>query len=209
MTGLARGKRGVGYWRAWRRVRLTVISHPGFVMRHRAIVLLLMVGAAGCASWRGGAATTDEAVATASATRSCGPGRDATDSPTLTGDALIARAQICAMMDRAANAWNRGDLETFVDDYLDSPQTTFIGSRGLVRGRAAIAATYAPRFAVGGTRDSLSFERLEVDLLADDVANVTAMYVLARGDSVTARGPTSLVMRRIGPRWRIVHDHSS
>ena len=43
--------------------------------------------------------------------------------------------------------------------------------------------------------------------------NVIATYVLARHvagrDSVTAQGPTSLVMRRVEGRWRIVHDHSS
>jgi ketosteroid isomerase-like protein len=62
-------------------------------------------------------------------------------------------------------------------------------------------------------RDSLSFELLDVDPLAPDVLNVIATYILARQvngrDSITARGPTSLVMRRVDGRWRIVHDHSS
>jgi ketosteroid isomerase-like protein len=62
-------------------------------------------------------------------------------------------------------------------------------------------------------RDSLSFLVDDVDPLAPDVLNVIATYVLARRvsgrDSVTARGPTSLVMRRVDGRWRIVHDHSS
>jgi ketosteroid isomerase-like protein len=62
-------------------------------------------------------------------------------------------------------------------------------------------------------RDSLSFELLDVDPLAPEVLNVIATYILARHvngrDSVTARGPTSLVMRRVDGRWRIVHDHSS
>jgi ketosteroid isomerase-like protein len=68
---------------------------------------------------------------------------------------------------------------------------------------------YAPRFAPGGTRDSLSFRDLQVDVLAPNVVNAIARYVLMRGDSVTGEGPTSLVMRRAGGRWRIVHDHSS
>jgi len=124
-------------------------------------------------------------------------------------DPRAALQQICAMMARSADAWNRGDLDAFVADYLDGDRTTYIGSRGIVRGRAAVRETYAPRFAAGAVRDSLSFERVEVDLLAPDLANTIAWYVLARGDSVTARGPTSLVMRRVGGRWKIVHDHSS
>ncbi len=113
------------------------------------------------------------------------------------------------MMDRSARAWNRGDLDGFMEDYLPGEGTTYIGRGGVLHGVEAIRAVYAPRFAPGGVRDSLSFERLEVDLLAPDLANAIAFYVLARGDSVTARGPTSLVMRRVAGRWRIIHDHSS
>jgi uncharacterized protein (TIGR02246 family) len=117
------------------------------------------------------------------------------------------------MLGRAAASWNRGDLDTFVTDYLPGDETTYIGSRGVLRGSAAIRDAYAPRFAPGGVRDSLSFVLVDVDPLAPDVLNVIATYVLARRvggrDSVTARGPTSLVMRRVDGRWRIVHDHSS
>lgn len=120
------------------------------------------------------------------------------------------RSEIAAMMARSAASWNRGDLDAFADDYVPGEEATYIGRHGLVRGRAAIRDVYAPRFAPGATRDSLSFELHDVDPLGPDVANVIAWYVLSRGDSVTARGPTSLVMRRgADGRWRIVHDHSS
>lgn len=113
------------------------------------------------------------------------------------------------MLERAARAWNRGDLDAFMSDYLESERTTYVGRRGIVRGRAAIRSVYAPRFAPGAQRDSLSFEGLLVDPLAPGVVYALAYYVLARGDSVTARGPTSLIMQRVSGRWQIVHDHSS
>ena len=121
--------------------------------------------------------------------------------------------EIVAMLAHSAANWNRGDLDAFVADYLPGAETTYIGSRGVLRGPEAIRAAYAPRFAPGGVRDSLSFELVDVDPLAPDALNVIATYILARHvngrDSVTARGPTSLVMRRVDGRWRIVHDHSS
>jgi len=117
------------------------------------------------------------------------------------------------MLARAAANWNRGDLDAFVEDYLPSDSTTFIGSRGIVRGPTAIRAGYAPLFAAGAVRDSLSFVILDVDPIAADAVNLIAQYTLARRvgghDSVTARGPTSLLLRRVQRRWRIVHDHSS
>jgi uncharacterized protein (TIGR02246 family) len=129
--------------------------------------------------------------------------------------AAEARAGVEAMFARGAASWNRGDLDAFVADYVPGTRTTYIGSRGIVRGRAAIRAAYAPRFAPGARRGTLRFENLEVDLLGPGVANAIAYYVLsertaAGADSTVARGPTSLVMRRdAGGRWRIAHDHSS
>jgi len=123
------------------------------------------------------------------------------------------RAELEAMLARAAVNWNRGDLDAFMDDYLPGDSTTYIGGRGLVRGPAAIRASYAPLFTGSAPRDSLSFEILDLDPLAPGVVNLIGRYTLARRvggrDSVTARGPTSLLVRRVGGRWRIVHDHSS
>jgi ketosteroid isomerase-like protein len=118
-------------------------------------------------------------------------------------------AEVATMFARSASAWNRGDLDTFMTDYLPGDRTTYVASKGVIHGPAAIRERYAPRFAPGGLHDSLSFEGIEVDPLAPDVINVIAWYVLMRGDSLVARGPTSLVMVRQDGRLRIVHDHSS
>lgn len=115
-----------------------------------------------------------------------------------------------ALLDHGAATWNRGDLEGFLSDYLPGERTSFVTQQRVLHGVAAIRERYVARyFAPGAHRDSLHFEGLEVDVLAADAVNAIAYYVLQRGDSVTARGPTSLVMRRVNGRWYIVHDHSS
>lgn len=123
------------------------------------------------------------------------------------------RAELEAMLARAAANWNRGDLDAFMEDYLPSDSTTFVGGTRLLRGPAAIRASYAPLFTDRAVRDSLSFAVLDIDPLAPGIANLIGQYTLRRRvggrDSVTSRGPTSLLVKRIGGRWRIVHDHSS
>jgi uncharacterized protein (TIGR02246 family) len=130
-----------------------------------------------------------------------------------TAQRTAVRSELEAMLAHAAVNWNRGDLDAFIGDYLPSDSTTYIGGRGLVRGPAAIRAGYARLFTGQIVRDSLSFTILDVDPVAPDVANLIAQYTLARRvggrDSVTAHGPTSLLVRRVDGRWRIVHDHSS
>ena len=123
------------------------------------------------------------------------------------------RAELEAMLARAAANWNRGDLDAFMEDYLPGDSTTFVGGTRLLRGPAAIRASYAPLFTGQAVRDSLSFAILDVDPLAPGIANLIGQYTLVRRvggrDSVTSRGPTSLLVKRIDGRWRIVHDHSS
>lgn len=120
-----------------------------------------------------------------------------------------ARTEISSMMQQSARAWTRGDLDAFMDSYEASNSITFVTARGVVHGRGAIRDRYAPRFVPGAMHDSLSFEDVEIDLLSPDVANVIAYYRLTRGDSTTARGPTTVVVRRRDGKWRIIHDHSS
>jgi uncharacterized protein (TIGR02246 family) len=119
------------------------------------------------------------------------------------------RREIIAVLDHGARAWDAGKLDEFLSDYLPDSSTTFITKTRTLHGIDAIRGVYAARFAPGARRDSLHFENVEVDVLAPDVVNTIAWYVLTRGDSVTERGPTSLVMRRVNGHWRIVHDHSS
>ena len=136
-----------------------------------------------------------------------GCGRPKPGGPTPSGSIDAARWAAEALLVHGAAAWNRGDLDGFMSDYaLDA---SFVTPRQVLHGRAEIRSRYAPRFAPGGVRDSLYFQDLEVDALARDAVNAIAYYVLQRGDSIIARGPTSLVLRNIGGRWYIVHDHSS
>lgn len=184
-------------------------------LRSRIVPLLVataaLAGSTACWGNRG-AAAFDQAARAAAATSSCRASAQGQQAAGVSNEAPrigeeIARAEICAMMDRGAQAWNRGDLEAFMDDYVDS--ATYVGGRGVLRGRTQIATNYAARFAPGAVRDSLSFRDLEVRLVSEELAQVVARWVLSRGDSVASSGWTSLLMRRGEQRWRIVHDHSS
>ena len=129
----------------------------------------------------------------------CGPA-PAPDGPT---------AGIAAMLEESAVAWNRGDLDGFMASYLADTATVFVTADSAHRGFAWIRARYAPRFAPEAARDSLRFERIAARALGPEHAVATAHYVLMRGDSVTATGPFTIVLRRTPAGWKIIHDHTS
>ncbi len=131
-------------------------------------------------------------------------------APTAGADTIPGiETQIARMLERSADAWNGGDLDGFMADYLRSPTTTYLGSSGQVSGWEAIRARYAPLFQAGALRDSLRFERVTGRPLGNDYALATARYVLFRAGTVTASGPFTLVLWRSEDGWKIVHDQSA
>lgn len=119
------------------------------------------------------------------------------------------RGRVEAMLEASAAGWNAGDLEAFMAPYARSAETTYVGGTGLRVGYEAIQERYAPLFEPGAERDSLRFERLRVRALGSDAAVGIARWELHDGEEVTGAGPFTLVLRRTGDSWRIVHDHSS
>jgi ketosteroid isomerase-like protein len=117
-------------------------------------------------------------------------------------------AGIVAALDQSAAGWNSGNLDQFMGLYLNSPRTTYATHTKFLHGPAAIRAVYADRFAPGANRDSLKLVDVSVDSLSASLASVMAFYELRHGDSLTTRGPTSLLMQRVGGTWYLVHDHS-
>jgi len=113
------------------------------------------------------------------------------------------------MLEASADAWNRGDLEAFLSDYQDAPSTTFVGSHGVLSGLEQIRKHYAPQFEPGSQRDSLRFETLRARSLSPMIGLVTARWVLYDDGVTRSAGPFTLVLRRTGTGWRIIHDHSS
>jgi ketosteroid isomerase-like protein len=118
------------------------------------------------------------------------------------------RAGIDAALARSVAGWNSGNFSEFMDLYLDDNRTTYAATPAYLHGRSAIAGHYESSFKPGAPRDSLRLEHVEVDSLTPSIAEVMAFYVLSRGDSTTAHGPTSLVMQRVRGTWYVVHDHS-
>lgn len=113
------------------------------------------------------------------------------------------------MLTESAEAWNRGELDGFMDDYLESQNTTFIGGGGLLTGYDAIRERYAPLFEPGAARDSLRFADVRARRLAAVEALATGRWVLYRRDETTGSGPFTLVLRHTSRGWKIIHDHSS
>ncbi len=124
-----------------------------------------------------------------------------TSSPTTVEQAVI----LLAMADSAAG-WNAGDLDRFMRVYADD--AVYVTGKGLVRGKAAIAARYRSSFTGGGNaRGRLSFGQAAFRRIDGDHQLLWARWTLV--GARTESGMTTLLFERRPEGWRIVSDHSS
>ncbi len=118
------------------------------------------------------------------------------------------RGKIEAALNDQQAAWNRGDVDTFVETYWHSPDLTFAGSSGIVRGYDGVLARYKKTYADREAMGQLQFSGLEFYFLGPDAALVLGHWHLTRSQGDIG-GVFSLVWQRFPDGWRIIHDHTS
>ena len=118
------------------------------------------------------------------------------------------KARILKVVSDQADAWNRGDLESFLTGYWRSEETVFAGGGTVHRGFEAMAARYRKTYDTREKMGTLAFSNLAFESIGPDRAVVTGSWELQRAND-TPGGVFTLIFRRFPEGWRIVHDHTS
>jgi ketosteroid isomerase-like protein len=118
------------------------------------------------------------------------------------------KAVIRAVLDAQAAAWNRGDVEGYMDGYDRSPNTEFVGGDSITRGWQQVLDRYKQKYDTREKMGVLTFSDLKIDVLTKDAALVLGRWRLKRA-SDEPHGTFTLLFRKTKAGWRIVHDHSS
>jgi uncharacterized protein (TIGR02246 family) len=117
-------------------------------------------------------------------------------------------AAIRAVIDAQRDAWNRGDIDGYMDGYERSPDTSFISTDSLTRGWQTVRDRYKNKYDTREKMGVLSFSDVEVRMLSDVSALVIGRWMLKR-TADEPHGRFSLIFNRTKAGWRIIHDHTS
>jgi len=115
---------------------------------------------------------------------------------------------IRAVLDAQVAAWNRGDIEAFMDGYRRSPETVFVSGDTITRGWQTVLDRYKKNYDTREKMGTLMFSDLEITILSTDAAVAVGRWQIARGGD-SPHGRFTLIFRRTAQGWRIVHDHTS
>jgi ketosteroid isomerase-like protein len=119
-----------------------------------------------------------------------------------------AESAIRAVLDAQAAAWNRCDVEGYMDGYDRSPKTEFVGGDSITRGWQEVLDRYKQKYDTREKMGTLTFSDLEITMLSGDAALVLGRWRLKRATD-EPHGTFTLLFRKTKAGWRIVHDHSS
>ena len=120
------------------------------------------------------------------------------------------RKDILAVLVEQADAWNRGDLDSFLDGYWRSDRTVFAGGGTVRRGFEAMAERYHSTYPTREKMGRLTFSNLVFEQIGSGQAVVTGSWELElAGQEKRPGGVFTLLWRKVPQGWKIVHDHTS
>jgi ketosteroid isomerase-like protein len=124
------------------------------------------------------------------------------------GQADALRAEVDSVLRAQEDAWNRGDVDSFMEHYWNSDALTFSSEGKTTRGWTATLNRYRERYPTPEKMGQVKFSNLEITPLGDSAALVLGQWNLER-ETEPLSGNFSLVLRKFDDRWLIVHDHTS
>src|SRR5438105_8789484 len=116
--------------------------------------------------------------------------------------------QIESVLRAQQEAWNRGDIEAFMNGYSRSDETVFVSGDKVTRGWQKVLDRYKQKYSDRAKMGTLTFSNLEITGLSNDSAVVLGSWKLKRS-SDEPHGRFTLIFHRLADGWKIVHDHTS
>ena len=118
------------------------------------------------------------------------------------------RMAIRKVMDEQTAAWNRGDIDGFMQGYWNSPDMTFVSGDNVTKGWQPTLERYKKSYNSREKMGVLSFTDLEITLTGKDSAVVLGRFTLVR-EKDKPTGMFTLNFRKFKEGWRIILDHTS
>ena len=118
------------------------------------------------------------------------------------------KEQVQRIFDQQIKAWNKGDLNAFMNGYWKDKRLLFVGSRGPTYGYENTLKGYQKGYPTKEAMGTLKFDIIEMRQWDRKTLQVIGKFTLIR-ESDTPTGHFTLLLRKIKGKWVIVSDHSS
>jgi len=117
-------------------------------------------------------------------------------------------SEITGIMKKQELAWNKADIEGFMQYYWKSDSLKFIGSKGITYGWQKTLDNYKKNYPNQDAMGILTFENSTMEQLSPERVFVIGKWHLKKKDSEVG-GYYTLLWKKLKGKWVIVIDHTS
>ncbi len=113
------------------------------------------------------------------------------------------------VMSEQIKAWNKGDIDGFMQTYWKSDSLVFVGTTAPTYGWKTTLENYKKHYPDTATMGKLSFNLINLKPLSPEYYFVVGEWHLKRYSKKDLGGYFTLLFRKINDKWVIVVDHTS
>ncbi|PSR55250.1 DUF4440 domain-containing protein [Adhaeribacter arboris] len=117
-------------------------------------------------------------------------------------------AAILQVLNKQVQAWNQGDITSFMAGYWNSPDLVFVSGTTSTKGWQPTLERYQKTYSSRAKMGTLKFSNLQVSALAKDSAIVLGNWALTRAND-HPHGEFTLKFRKFKNGWQIVRDQTT
>lgn len=115
---------------------------------------------------------------------------------------------ILELLEEQRQAWNRGDINEYMQGYNKSDSLLFVGKSGPQYGWNNTLNNYKKSYPDKSAMGYLSFDIKEIRMISADYAFVLGAWNLKR-EKDEPKGYFTLLVKKISGKWKVIADHSS
>ena len=122
------------------------------------------------------------------------------------GDAVQAVKQA---LEGQISAWNKGDLETAMTFYWDSPEMLWISKNGIEKGYQEVYEMFLQDFQDRSQMGVYTYEPLHIEQVSEEAVYFVFRWKIELEGKRLMGGVSSQVWKNIGGRWVVTSEHAS
>ncbi|HXM03003.1 MAG TPA: SgcJ/EcaC family oxidoreductase [Chthoniobacterales bacterium] len=116
--------------------------------------------------------------------------------------------EIYEQLMRMADAWNRHDIDAYLDGFLHSDDVVVVVEGETVRGWDLLSRAYHSGYPNPQEMGTLTVDRVQVQMLAPDLGFVLSSYTISFPKKKEF-GTDTIVMKKVSAGWREMMSHTS
>lgn len=121
---------------------------------------------------------------------------------------LDAKMEISSVLESQVAAWNRGDIDGYMSGYWKNDSVRFASDADVIFGWQTVTDRYKAKYHSAELMGRLEFSNIDIAILSGNSAIAFGTWTLHR-EADNPMGLFTLVLRKTGTGWKIIHDHTS